>query len=141
MNAAKYLGLAGLSTLLLAGLAACDKHGPAETAGKQIDKTVNQAGEKTDAADKVGEQLDAHGNNAGVAIDDAEITAKVKGAIFAEPSLKMLQIGVDTVKGVVTLSGSVGSQANSDKAQSLAGAVMGVARVENKLLLKPSKQY
>jgi len=47
---------------------------------------------------------------AGVAIDDAEITTKVKAAIFAEPGLKTLQISVDTIKGVVTLSGSVDSQ-------------------------------
>ena len=42
-----------------------------------------------------------------MAVDDATITTKVKSAVFAEPGLKTLQIGVDTKDGVVTLSGTV----------------------------------
>ncbi|MDO9065024.1 MAG: BON domain-containing protein [Sulfuricella sp.] len=129
--------LIGISMLLAAGLAACDKPGPAETAGKKIDQTANEAGKKIgEAADKVGEKLGEQGAKTGVAIDDAEITAKVKAAIFAEPGLKTLQISVDTVKGVVTLSGSVDSQPSSDRAKALAGAVAGVKEVENRLVLK-----
>jgi len=129
--------LVGISMLLVAGLAACDNPGPAETAGKKIDQTAEKAGIKIgEAVDKVGEKLEAHGEKAGVAIEDAEITAKVKAAIFAEPGLRTLQISVDTVKGVVTLSGSVDTQPNSDRAKGLAGAVMGVNGVENRLVLK-----
>jgi len=129
--------LIGISLLLVVGLAACDKPGPAETAGKKIDQTADQAGQKIGvAAEKVGEKLGSQGEKAGVAIDDAEITAKVKAAIFAEPGLKTLQISVDTVKGVVTLSGSVDSLSSSDKAKALAGAVSGVKEVENRLVLK-----
>lgn len=51
--------LIGISMLFIAGFAACDKPGPAETAGKKIDQTVDQAGQKLDeAADKVGEKLE-----------------------------------------------------------------------------------
>jgi len=137
MNALKSFKLVGISMLLAAGLAACDKPGPAETAGKNIDLTADAAGKKMgEAADKISEKLGKQGENAGVAIDDAEITAKVKAAIFAEPGLKTLQISVDTVKGVVTLSGSVDTQSNSDRAKGLAGAVSGVKEVENRLELK-----
>lgn len=118
--------LIGISMLLVVALAACNKPGPAETAGKKIDQTVDKAGEK------LGEQ----GAEAGVAVDDAAITAKVKAAIFAEPGLKTLQISVATVKGVVTLSGSVDSLASSAKAKALADAVTGVKKVENRLALK-----
>ncbi len=129
--------LIGISMLLVVGLAACDKPGPAETAGKKIDQTAETAGQKIgEAADTVGEKMDAQGEKAGVAIEDAEITAKIKAAIFAEPGLKTLQISVDTVKGVVTITGSVDSQANSDLAKTLAGAVDGVKDVENRLVLK-----
>ena len=76
---------------------------------------------------------------AGVAIDDTEITTKVKAAIFAEPGLKTLQISVDTVKGVVTLSGSVDSQASSNRTKELASAVAGVRDVENRLVVKSNK--
>ena len=116
----------GVSMLLIVGLAACNKPGPAETAGKKIDQTAEKVG------DKMGEQS----AQAGVAIDDTEITTKVKAAIFAEPGLKTLQISVDTVKGVVTLSGSVDSRSNSDRAKQLAGAVAGVRDVENRLTVK-----
>lgn len=130
--------LIGISLLLVVGLAACDKPGPAETVGKRLDQTADEAGKKiNEAADKVGMKLEEQGAKAGAALDDVEITAKVKAAIFAEPGLKTLQISVDTVKGVVTLSGSVNSLPNSDMAKALAGAVNGVKGVENKLMIKP----
>jgi hyperosmotically inducible periplasmic protein len=130
--------LIGISMLIVVGLGACDKPGPAETAGKKIDQTVDKAGEKIgDTADTVGEKMSAQSAKAGVAIEDTEITTKVKAAVFAEPGLKTLQISVDTVKGVVTLTGSVNSQANSDRAKALAGAVAGVKAVDNRLTVKP----
>jgi len=129
--------LVGVSMLLLAGLAACDKPGPAETAGKKIDQTADKVGEKLGAAaDTVGDKLGAQSAKAGVAIADTEITSKVKAAIFAEPGLKTLQISVDTVKGVVTLSGSVDTRSNSNRAKELASAVAGVNGVENRLVVK-----
>lgn len=139
--------LIGISMLAVAAIAACDKPGPAETAGKKIDQTVDSAGTKiNDAASKVGQKMETatdkmeqQGTRTGVAIEDTEITAKVKAAIFAEPGLKTLQISVDTVKGVVTLTGSVDSAANSDKARSLASAVAGVNSVDNRLAQVPAK--
>lgn len=137
MKALHSFKLAGISILLLAGLAACDNPGPAETAGKKIDQTAEAAGKKiNETSDKLGEQMSAQSAKAGVVIDDAEITAKVKAAIFAEPGLKTLQIGVDTVKGVVTLTGSVDSQASSDRVKLLAAATAGVNQVDNKLATK-----
>ncbi len=140
MNVLDNLKLVGVSTLLVVGLAACDKPGPAETAGKKLDQAVDQAGSKiADTADKAADKLGEQGDKAGVGIKDAEITAKVKAAIFAEPGLKTLQISVDTIKGVVTLSGSVDTQQNSDMVRSLAGAVSGVHEVNNRLVVIPNK--
>src|SRR5450759_4173581 len=126
MKVSENFKLIGISMLFVVGLSACDKPGPAETAGKKIDQTADEAGKK------MGEQSE----KAGVAIDDTEITTKVKAAIFAEPGLKTLQISVDTIKGVVTLSGSVDTQQNSDSAKALAGAVSGVHEVDNRLMIK-----
>lgn len=132
--------LLGLSMLVVGGLAACDKPGPAETAGKKIDQTADAAGKKVgEAADKVGDKLGEQGLRAGVAIEDTEITAKVKASIFAEPGLRTLQISVDTIKGVVTLTGSVDVPSSSDKAGKLAAAVAGVRNVENKLVPTSTK--
>lgn len=144
MNTPNRFKLIAISILIAVGLSACDQPGPAETAGKKIDKTADDAGKKISetvdkvgaTVDKVGEKLSDQGVKAGMAVEDAEITAKVKAAIFAEPGLRTLQISVDTVKGVVTLTGSVDSQASSDRAKALAGAVADVRDVENRLVTK-----
>ena len=138
MKALSNFKLIGISVLLAASLAACDtKPGPAESAGKKIDQTANEASQKiAETVDKAGVKINEQSAKTAVAIDDTEITTKVKAAIFAEPGLKTLQISVDTVKGNVTLSGSVDTLPNSDRAKALAGAVSGVTNVDNKLVLK-----
>lgn len=69
-------------------------------------------------------------------IDDSAITTKVKAAIFAEESLKTLQITVVTFKGVVQLSGFVDSSASVTKAGQVARKVEGVKSVKNDLVVK-----
>ena len=134
------LKLIAISLLLAAGLSACDKPGPAEKAGKAMDQTASDAKNKIgETVDKAEKKMTEQGAKAGQAIDDSEITAKVKAAVFGEPGLKTLQIHVDTVKGVVTLTGTVDSQANSDKARTLAAAVADVKEVSNKLVIAPAK--
>ncbi len=136
MKAMESLKLLGVSLLLVGGLAACDKTpGPAETAGKNIDQAAENASKKlSDTAEKVGDKVSQQTTKTGVAIEDTEITTKVKAAIFAEAGLKTLQISVDTVKGVVSLTGSVDSMANGERAKALAGAVAGVHEVDNRLV-------
>ncbi len=69
-------------------------------------------------------------------IDDAVLTTKVKAAIFNEPSLKSMEINVETFKGAVQLSGFVNSQADINKAVEVARSVKGVASVKNAMRLK-----
>jgi osmotically-inducible protein OsmY len=126
MKAFKNLKLISIFLLVAVGLVACNKPGPAESAGKKIDQVVEDTGKK----------IDEKSDKMGTALNDSEITTKVKAAIFAEPGLKSLQISVDTVNGVVTLSGSVDTQQNSDKANALAAAVSGVKGVENRMIVK-----
>jgi hyperosmotically inducible periplasmic protein len=134
------LKLIAISLFLAAGLSACDKPGPAEKAGKAIDQTASDAKNKIgETVDKAEKKMTEQSAKAGQALDDSEITARVKAAVFAEPGLKTLQISVDTVNGVVTLSGTVDSQANSDKARTLAAAVAEVKDVSNKLVVTPAK--
>ena len=134
------LKLIAISLFLAAGLTACDKPGPAEKAGKAMDQTASDAKNKIgETVDKAEKKMTEQSAKAGQAIDDTEITARVKAAVFAEPGLKTLQISVDTVKGVVTLTGTVDSQANSDKARTLAAAVADVKEVSNKLVVAPAK--
>lgn len=69
-------------------------------------------------------------------VDDAVITAKVKAAIFNDPTLKVNEINVETFKGVVQLSGFVNSQGDINKAVEVARGVAGVKSVKNDMRLK-----
>ncbi len=69
-------------------------------------------------------------------IDDTVLTTKVKSAIFADPTLKSAEVNVETFKGTVQLSGFVNSQADIDKAISVASGVKGVQSVKNDMRLK-----
>lgn len=69
-------------------------------------------------------------------MDDTAITAKVKAAIFNEPTLKSAEINVETFKRVVQLSGFVSSQADIQKATMVARGVEGVASVKNDMRMK-----
>jgi osmotically-inducible protein OsmY len=69
-------------------------------------------------------------------IDDSAITTKVKAEIFNDPMLKVLQINVESFKGVVQLSGFVDSAQASTKAVEVARSVEGVKSVKNSLIVK-----
>jgi len=60
--------------------AGCETQGPAEQAGLQIDQATQQAGDKAkEAGTAVGDKI----KKAGDYLDDAAITAKIKGDIMS----------------------------------------------------------
>ena len=69
-------------------------------------------------------------------VDDSVITTKVKAAVFNEPSLKSIEIKVETFKGEVQLSGFVSSEADIKKAIEVARSVKGVTSVKNDMRVK-----
>jgi osmotically-inducible protein OsmY len=69
-------------------------------------------------------------------MDDTAITAKVKTAIFNEPTLKSAEINVETFKGRVQLSGFVSSRDSINRAVAVAQGVSGVTSVGNDMRLK-----
>jgi hyperosmotically inducible protein len=76
---------------------------------------------------------------------DAAITAKVKGVfvrekLFGKEDISAMGIKVETNNGVVYLTGTVESKAQSDNAVSLAQGVKGVKQVESRLELKAPAQ-
>lgn len=122
----------------------------AENAGKQIDQATGKVSEKIDeAAGKAAQKVDQvvstvkqeatvagrEVGKVGEAITDTGITAQVKAAIIAYPGLKSLSINVDTINGVVFLSGFVDSPADRQRSGEIAAAVSGVRSVDNNLRL------
>jgi len=71
--------------------------------------------------------------SAGTMLDDTTITTKVKSALIGEKDIKARNIDVDTVNGVVALSGFVDSQLEIDRALAVARSVSGVRQVKNEL--------
>lgn len=69
-------------------------------------------------------------------VDDAVITAKAKAAIFDEPSLRTLQVHVESFQDVVQLSGFVDSQDSKTKAGRLVAGIQGVRSVKNDLVVR-----
>lgn len=69
-------------------------------------------------------------------VDDSVITAKVKSQLATDDFLKSFQIGVETYKGTVQLSGFVDSEQASSRAAALAKSVDGVQSVKNSLVVK-----
>lgn len=65
-------------------------------------------------------------------VGDAELAAKVKSAVLAEP-LSALLFNVNVANGVVTLSGTADSTETRDKAARAASGVEGVKSVNNKI--------
>jgi osmotically-inducible protein OsmY len=69
-------------------------------------------------------------------VDDSVITTKVKSLLAADDFLKSFQIGVETYKGVVQLSGFVNTQKAVDKAVEITRSVKGVTSIKNDLIVK-----
>jgi len=69
-------------------------------------------------------------------IDDTTLTTKVKTALLHDPQVSGLAINVETFKGEVQLSGFANSEAERQRAATLASSVDGVAAVKNDIRLK-----
>lgn len=87
----------------------------AQTAGKTIDNSIQQA---TDY------------------VDDSTLTARVKSALLKDETLDSNDISVSTHDGVVTLSGFIASQQMATGAVKIASQTKGVKSVSDKLQVK-----
>jgi osmotically-inducible protein OsmY len=126
-----------LAAILASGLAllatGCDRTPDQPTAGEKID---NAATDSRDAARDMGDTLERKTDQAGQAIDDASITATIKGKYLVDDTLKGLQIDVDTEQGVVKLSGKVQNDTAKELATQIAQGVEGVVSVDNQLTIQ-----
>ncbi|XLC58936.1 molecular chaperone OsmY [Citrobacter freundii] len=64
---------------------------------------------------------------------DTAITSEVKAKLLADDIVPSRKVKVETTDGVVQLSGTVESQAQSDRVESIAKAIDGVKSVKNDL--------
>ncbi len=67
---------------------------------------------------------------------DAATTSEIKAKLLADDIVPSRKVKVETTDGVVQLSGTVDSQAQIDRAESIAKAIDGVKSVKNDLKTK-----
>lgn len=107
--------LAASAALALGGCAAFQGNGNGATAEKQTTDTS------------------ANPRTPGRTLTDATINARVKLALAGDEMVKARNIDVDTVRGVVTMNGTVNSAAEKAQAMNLARQVEGVVEVKDNL--------
>jgi hyperosmotically inducible periplasmic protein len=88
------------------------------------------------AGAKIGETVATGAAKAEEAISEGALTAKIKSKMALDDTVKALAIDVDTVGTVVTLTGTVRSQAEHAKAVQLARETAGVTAVNDRLVIR-----
>lgn len=73
--------------------------------------------------------------NVGDAVDDSLITTKVKSSFVADSAVSSLDISVETIKGVVNLTGLVNSEAERQRVVQIARETSGVKQVDARNLI------
>jgi hyperosmotically inducible periplasmic protein len=113
------VALLALAALLAAG---CEQHNDANPIGRWQGTLASVA-----ARD------DAEAPGTDEAVEDLELTTRVREAILADPQLQSQHIDVETEDSAVRLTGTVDSPALRERAVQLAGSVIGVVQVQEKL--------
>ncbi len=72
---------------------------------------------------------------AGAYAKDKEIQAKIKASLYKDPVVKGTQVEVNSLNGVVQLSGFVDTPEAKDRAGQIASATKGVVQVYNNIVL------
>jgi hyperosmotically inducible protein len=130
------------TTAVLLSLAACGQQEDA-TVGQKIDGAVTSTEQAAQQArqdmESAAADIKREGEQAVQSVTttatDMAITTKVKAALAADDQLSALKIEVDTVGGVVSLTGPAPSAEAAERATTLAKAVEGVTEVQNKLVV------
>ncbi|AUU83981.1 molecular chaperone OsmY [Leclercia adecarboxylata] len=130
MNTKKLKISKTLLAVMMGSALVCGSAMAETTATDKAQSTANTAGEK----------IDNSMNKVGNFMDDSSITAKVKAALVDADDIKSTDISVETDKNVVTLSGFVESQAQAEKAVSVAKGIEGVKSVSDKLHVRDGKE-
>lgn len=125
--------------------AAVSSYYDSRTIGQRIDASIGAAqtsvrtqidGIKAEASAVAGRGAEAT-ERISHSLADAGITAAVKSALAADPSLSAWTIEVDTKDGVVILSGPAPDEKAREHAAVLAAAPNGVRSVDNRLVVAP----
>ncbi|MCH9693659.1 MAG: BON domain-containing protein [Gammaproteobacteria bacterium] len=83
-----------------------------------------------------GSQSGGDKRGASVVAADSGITTQIKGKLSADQSVSVFDVGVKTRKGIVTLTGAVGSFSARERAAKIAKETDGVVAVNNLIVVE-----
>jgi hyperosmotically inducible periplasmic protein len=107
------------------------------TSGQKARDAAAEVGERTaQAADRAGEKTAQAAEQARKAMAEGSLTAKIKAKMALDDHVKALDLNVDTVGGVVTVTGVVNTQVEKDRALQLARDTVGVTQVVDRIQLR-----
>ena len=108
-----------------------------ETPVSAVQETPSVNTEKArETGAKIGESVATGAAKAEQALSEGALTAKIKSKMALDDTVKALSIDVDTKGTVVTLSGTVSSEAVRAKAVQLARETEGVTAVNDRLVIR-----
>ena len=85
---------------------------------------------------RVTDNLQVGFRSAGQLLDDSVLSNKITAKFIGEPGIRSLNIDVDVYRGVVTLTGVVGSETEKKKAIDIAKVTTGTVRVVDNMTVK-----
>jgi hyperosmotically inducible protein len=103
---------------------------PVGTTGVRPDVDTSRA---RDVGAEIGEKVAVGATEAKRAVGNAGLTTKIKAKMSLDDTIDATRIDVDTENGVVTLSGSVATEAQRTRAVQLARETNGVRQVVDRL--------
>lgn len=126
-----------LVVLLVAGAFVAGWWGRAPQAERDAVATAGRTGAERarDVASQVGQKTAEAAKTAQEALTDGSLTAKIKAKMALDDTVKALNLNIDTVDGVVTVTGTVRTTAERDRALALARETTGVKRVVDRTTL------
>ena len=120
----------------LLGWWATDPDTPEEVAERVGTTGAATAERAREVGAEVGERAAIAADKARVALEDGALTAKIKSKMTLDDTLKGSRIDVDTSSRVVTLNGTVASEAQRRRAVQLARETDGVKDVVDRLTIR-----
>ena len=144
----KLIGVVAIVAIVSAFLLGYDIHdlrgididSPREAVGTTGGEVRGEAREAGQAAREAGAEIRERTGEAADAtrraVVDGALTSKIKAKMALDDTVRALQIDVDTSNGVVTLTGSIRSEAERQRALALARETDGVTQVVDRLAIK-----
>jgi hyperosmotically inducible protein len=107
-----------------------------DVADKSVDVAKKVADKTEDAAEKTVDVTKDVSRKVANKTDDATTTSAIKMKFASDKMVDAFDINVDTKQGHVTLTGTVNSKAEADKAVAIARGIEGVKTVTPRLTIK-----